>query len=110
VKGADAFKGGESTGDNPKEAHNYVNFIQVKNMGKHKISLQNVVDTRRYLSGLINRVEEGDIDANQAGKLTFICNTLLKAQELECIERRLLELEDRQAINVTPQPTQITEG
>ena len=83
-------------------------------MGKHKISLQNVVDTRRYLSGLINRVEEGDIDANQAGKLTFICNTLLKAQELECIERRLLHLEDeaisRQAINVTPQPTQITEG
>jgi hypothetical protein len=83
-------------------------------MGKHKITLQNVVDTRRYLSGLINRVEQGDIDAKQAGKLTYICNTLLKAQELECIERRLLHLEDeaisRQAINVTPQPTQITEG
>ena len=83
-------------------------------MGKHKITLVNVVDTRRYLSGLINRVEQGDIDSKKAGKLTYICNTLLKAQELECIEKRLLRLEDaaesREAIDVTPKPKRIPEG
>ena len=83
-------------------------------MGKHKIALVNVVDTRRYLSGLINRVEQGDIDSKQAGKLTYICNTLLKAQELECIEKRLVRLEEaadrREAIDVTPRKPQLKEG
>jgi hypothetical protein len=83
-------------------------------MGRHKIALENIVHTRRYLSGLINRVEEGRIDSKEAGKLTYICNTLLKAQELECIEKRLLRLEDaaesREAIDVTPKPKRIPEG
>jgi hypothetical protein len=83
-------------------------------MGKHKITLINVADTRVYLAGLINRVEQGDIESKKAGKLTYIANTLIKAQELECIEKRLLRLEDaaerRQAIDVTPQPNQLKEG
>ena len=83
-------------------------------MGRHKIALQNVVDTRRYLSGLINRVEEGRIDSKEAGKLTYMCNTLLKAQELECVEKRLLTLEAaaerREVIDVTPTKPQLTEG
>ena len=83
-------------------------------MGRHKIALQTVVDTRRYLSGLINRVEEGRIDSKEAGKLTYMCNTLLKAQELECVEKRLLRLEDaaerREAIDVTPTKPQLLGG
>ena len=59
-------------------------------MGRHKIALENIVHTRRYLSSLINRVENGDIDSKEAGKLTYICNTLLKAQELECIGKAAL--------------------
>jgi len=83
-------------------------------MGKHKITLQNVVDTRRYLSGLINRVENGSIDSKEAGKLTYIANTLLKAQELVNIEIRLDRLEQGvergDLVNVTPKPPQITGG
>ena len=83
-------------------------------MGKHKIALKNVLDTRRYLSGLINRMENGDIETKLAGKLTYVANTLLKAQELECIEKRLLRLEDaaerREVINVTPKPFEVTDG
>jgi hypothetical protein len=83
-------------------------------MGKHKITLQNVVDTRRYLSGLINRVENGSIDSKEAGRLTYIANTLLKAQELVNIEQRLDRLEqgvERGALlNVTPKAPQITRG
>jgi hypothetical protein len=82
-------------------------------MGRHKIALENIVHTRRYLSGLINRVEEGRIDSKEAGKLTYICNTLLKAQELEVIEKRLLRLEEaaelKGALNVTPKPKMIEE-
>jgi hypothetical protein len=83
-------------------------------MGKHKITLQNVVDTRRYLSGLINRVENGGIDSKKAGKLTYIANTLLKAQELVNIETRLDRLEQGvergDLLNVTPKRPQITGG
>ena len=83
-------------------------------MGKHKITLQNVVDTRRYLSGLINRVENGTLESKEAGKLTYIANTLLKAQELVNIERRLDRLEKGvehgSLINVTPAKPQLTEG
>ena len=83
-------------------------------MGRHKIALENIVHTRRYLSGLINRVENGDIDSKEAGKLTYICNTLLKAQELECIEKRLFRLEEAaekgEMIDVTPKPNRLQEG
>jgi hypothetical protein len=83
-------------------------------MGKHKITLQNVVDTRRYLSGLINRVENGSIDSKEAGRLTYIANTLLKAQELVNIEQRLDRLEQGveqgALLDVTPKPKRIKEG
>ena len=82
-------------------------------MGRHKIALENIVHTRRYLSGLINRVEEGLIDSKEAGRLTYVCNVLIRAQELESIEKRLMRLEDaaerREAINVTPR-NQLEEG
>ena len=83
-------------------------------MGKHKITLQNVVDTRRYLSGLINRVENGSIDSKEAGRLTYIANTLLKAQELVNIEQRLDRLEkgveQGALVNVTPVPRKLEGG
>jgi hypothetical protein len=81
---------------------------------KQQIRLRNVIDTRRYLSSLINRVENGDIESKEAGKLTYICNTLLKAQELECIEKRLFRLEEAaekgEMIDVTPKPNRLQEG
>jgi hypothetical protein len=81
---------------------------------KQQIRLSNVIDTRRYLSSLINRVENGDIASKEAGKLTYICNTLLKAQELECIEKRLFRLEEAaekgEMINVTPIQNKLEEG
>ena len=83
-------------------------------MGKHKITLQNVVDTRRYLSGLINRVENGSIDSKEAGRLTYIANTLLKAQELVNIEQRLDRLEQGveqgALLDVTPVPRKLEGG
>jgi hypothetical protein len=83
-------------------------------MGKHKITLQNVVDTRRYLSGLINRVENGSIDSKEAGRLTYIANTLLKAQELVNIEQRLDRLEQSveqgALLDVTPVPRKLEGG
>jgi hypothetical protein len=83
-------------------------------MGRHKIALENIVHTRRYLSGLINRVEEGRIDSKEAGKLTYICNTLLRAQELETIERRLDRLEEaaelKSALDVTPVQKKLSKG
>ena len=83
-------------------------------MGKHRIALKDVVDTRRYLSGLINRLETGDIDQKLAGKIGYIGNILLKAIELESIEKRLNRLEqaaqDRRAVDVTPEPQKLTEG
>jgi hypothetical protein len=81
---------------------------------KQQIRLRNVIDTRRYLSSLINRVENGDIESKEAGKLTYICNTLLKAQELECIEKRLFRLEEAaekgEMIDVTPIPKKLEKG
>ena len=81
---------------------------------KQQIRLRNVMDTRRYLSSLINRVENGDIDSKEAGKLTYICNTLLKAQELECIEKRLFHLEEAaekgEMIDVTPIQKKLEKG
>ena len=83
-------------------------------MGKHTITLINVVDTRRYLSGLINRVENGSIDSKEAGRLTYIANTLLKAQELVNIEQRLDRLEQGveqgALVNVTPVPRKLEGG
>ena len=82
-------------------------------MSKHKITLKNVVDTRIYLSGLINRVENGSLESKEAGRLTYIANTLLKAQELVNIERRLDRLEqgvEQGLVNVTPKPRQLEEG
>ena len=87
-------------------------------MGKHKkkreVPLRNISETRRFLARIANEVYAGDIDEKLGGRLAFISNVLLRSQELECIEKRLLRLEDaadrREAIDVTPTTQQLTGG
>jgi len=83
-------------------------------MGKHKITLINVVDTRKYLSDLINSVKQGDIDSKEAGRLIYIANTLLNSQALVNIEQRLDRLvrgvEHGALMDVTPMKKRIPEG
>jgi hypothetical protein len=58
--------------------------------------LKTFMDVRRYLASLINRVEADEVTAEKAGRLTYICNVLLRAIEcgqLENMEHRLLALE-----------------
>jgi hypothetical protein len=59
--------------------------------------LKDFGDVRRYLASLINRVEADEITAEKAGRLTYICNTLLKAIEgsqFVDLEKRLAALEE----------------
>ena len=54
-------------------------------------------DVRRYLAGLINRVEAGEITPEKAGRLTYIANVLLRAIEgsqFVDLERRLAAIEE----------------
>ena len=83
-------------------------------MGRHRIPLQNTTDARRYIGSIINRMEDGTLDPKLGGKLAYAANFLVRALELECIEKRLLRLEDaadrREAIDVTPTTQQLTGG
>ena len=51
-------------------------------MGKHKITLQNVVDTRRYLSGLINRVENGSLESKRGWEVNLYCKYFAKSSRI----------------------------
>ena len=55
--------------------------------------LKTAQDVRRYLAGLINRVEAGEVDGSVAGKIGYLVNILFKALETGDIERRVEELE-----------------
>ncbi len=56
---------------------------------------QNLVDVRRYLASLINRTEEGKLDAAMAGRLCFIANSLSKIIEGAELEGRIADLEKK---------------
>lgn len=79
-------------------------------MGKHtkkrEVPLRNIVETRRFLARITNEVYTGKLDPKIGGRLSYMCNILLKGQELELIERRLDKLEQaatlRDALDVTP--------
>jgi hypothetical protein len=56
-------------------------------------------DVRRYLAGLVNRVEANEITPEKAGKLTYISCALLKAIEsewLDMLDKRLKVIEEEQ--------------
>lgn len=55
--------------------------------------LKTTCDVRRYLSGLINRTEDKEVDVVLSGKLAYICSILLKAVEGSDLEKRVEALE-----------------
>lgn len=62
--------------------------------------LQTSQDLRRYLAGLINRVEGNKIDAGLAKNLTYMTSILLRVIEGSDFEKRLDEIEKRLSMPV----------
>jgi len=58
--------------------------------------LRSLDDVRRYLAGLINRTEAGEVDATLAGKLGYLANSLARVIENSDLERRIEALEHLQ--------------
>ena len=55
--------------------------------------LKTLEDVRRYLAGLINRLEGGLIDPQVAGKLGYLAQILKGCIEASDIEKRLTNVE-----------------
>ena len=56
--------------------------------------LKTVQDLRRYLAGLLNRAESGEVTPALAGKLCYIANSLLPVIESCEVEQRIARLEE----------------
>ena len=57
--------------------------------------LKNLGDLRRYLAGLINRLDSGEVDSATASKLAYICSILHRILVDSEIEDRITALEKR---------------
>ncbi len=57
--------------------------------------LKSMEDLRRYLSGLVNRVEGGQVEASVAGRSGFLINILVRIVETGDLEKRIEALEQR---------------
>ena len=57
--------------------------------------LKSIEDCRRYLAGLVNRVESAQVEPQIAGKLAYITNILISCIKDSDLETRLSELEKR---------------
>ena len=55
--------------------------------------LKNLVDVRRYLASVINRLESGQIDPSIAGKLGYLTGILTRVIEGSSLEERVTKLE-----------------
>jgi hypothetical protein len=55
--------------------------------------LQNAQDLRRYLAGLINRVESGEVEVNLGKSLAYMSSILLRIIEGGDLEGRVEQLE-----------------
>ncbi|OPY84689.1 MAG: hypothetical protein A4E71_02554 [Smithella sp. PtaU1.Bin162] len=62
-------------------------------MGQRR--LNTIQDLRRYLANLINRTENGQIDAALARSLTYMTSILMRAIEGGDLEKRIEELENK---------------
>jgi hypothetical protein len=58
-----------------------------------KKRLKTLEDCRRYLAGLVNRLESGEIDGQIAGRLGYITNILISCIKDSDLETRIVELE-----------------
>jgi len=57
--------------------------------------LKTLCDIRRYLAGLINRVEAGELDPNVMSKLTYTSNVLAGIVRDSDLEQRIKQLEEQ---------------
>ena len=57
--------------------------------------LNTAIDLRRYLEGLINRVEAGKTEPELAGKLGYLISILLRVIENSEFEKRIEKLEKK---------------
>lgn len=57
--------------------------------------LKTTEDVRRYLAGLVNRVESGEIDPQLAGRLGYLVNILIRAIEGSDLEGRVSSIEKK---------------
>ena len=57
--------------------------------------LKTLTDIRRYLAGLINRTESGEVESSLAGRLGYLANSLARIIETSDLEKRIVELEER---------------
>ena len=56
--------------------------------------LKTLGDVRRYLAGILNRCEAGEIKPEMAGRLAYISNILMKAIEGSDFEARISKFEE----------------
>ena len=61
-------------------------------MGARK-RLKSIEDVRRYIAGLINRAEAGQVEPGLAGKLGYLSSILVRILESTDLERRIEALE-----------------
>ncbi len=57
--------------------------------------LKSLEDIRRYLGGLINRVEGGEIEVVMSGKLGYLASILVRIIESSDLEKRIDILEKK---------------
>lgn len=60
-----------------------------------KKRLKSMEDIRRYLAGLVNRTEAGEVDPAVAGKLGYLSSILLRSIEHGDLEKRIEILEQK---------------
>lgn len=65
---------------------------EIQKMAKKR--LKSLEDCRRYLAGLINRVEDQDVDQQTASKLAYIANILISCIKDSSLEERITKLEE----------------
>ncbi len=61
--------------------------------------LQNAQDLRRYLAGLINRVESGEVEVNLGKSLAYMSSILLRIIEGSDLEQRVQALEKKTGVS-----------
>jgi hypothetical protein len=65
--------------------------------GKRSTRLMTIGDVSRYLGKLINKVERGETEGSQAGRLAYIANILISALKDGPLEDRVTKLEKQAA-------------
>ena len=62
---------------------------------KRNIYVQSVGDVKRLMNNVINELRNGEIDSKSANAIGYLANIILKTIEVEDVERRILELDEK---------------